>query len=97
MAYAVLKVLAVRLEREGRLLELDAAPLLLDGPRLRRAAGRAPADGQRAVSGALYLDLDGTLLGRGASLLHDGEGAISLLGVRAIEACLRADVEVVLM
>jgi hydroxymethylpyrimidine pyrophosphatase-like HAD family hydrolase len=49
------------------------------------------------VSGALYLDLDGTLLGRGASLLHDGEGAVSLLGVRAIEACLRADVEVVLM
>jgi hypothetical protein len=31
MAYAVLKVLAIRLEREGRLLELDAAPLLLDG------------------------------------------------------------------
>jgi glucosyl-3-phosphoglycerate synthase len=30
MAYAVLKVLAIRLEREGRLLELDAAPLLLD-------------------------------------------------------------------
>jgi glucosyl-3-phosphoglycerate synthase len=30
MAYAVLKVLAVRLEREGRLLELEAAPLLLD-------------------------------------------------------------------
>jgi glucosyl-3-phosphoglycerate synthase len=30
MAYAVLKVLALRLEREGRLLELDAAPLLLD-------------------------------------------------------------------
>jgi hydroxymethylpyrimidine pyrophosphatase-like HAD family hydrolase len=45
----------------------------------------------------LYVDLDGTLLGRGASLLHDGEGAISLLGVRAIEACLRAEVEVVLM
>jgi hydroxymethylpyrimidine pyrophosphatase-like HAD family hydrolase len=49
------------------------------------------------VSGALYLDLDGTLLGRGASLFHDGEGAVSLLGARAIEACLRADVEVVLM
>ena len=31
MAYAVLKVLALRLEREGRLVELDAAPLLLDG------------------------------------------------------------------
>lgn len=46
---------------------------------------------------ACYLDLDGTLLGRGASLLHDGEGGISLQGVRAVEACLRAGVEVVLM
>jgi phosphoglycolate phosphatase len=45
----------------------------------------------------VYLDLDGTLLGRGASLLHDGEGAVSLLGARALEACLRADVEIVLM
>jgi hydroxymethylpyrimidine pyrophosphatase-like HAD family hydrolase len=46
---------------------------------------------------ALYLDLDGTLLGRRASLLHDGEGGVSIDGVRAIQACLRADVEVVLM
>jgi len=45
----------------------------------------------------LYLDLDGTLLGRGGSLLHDGDGTTSLLGVRALEACLRADVEIVLM
>ena len=45
----------------------------------------------------LYLDLDGTLLGRGASLLHDGEGAVSIDGVRAVQACLHADVEVVLM
>ncbi len=45
----------------------------------------------------LYVDLDGTLLGRGASLLHDGEGNVSLDGVRAIQACLRADVEIVLM
>jgi len=45
----------------------------------------------------LYLDLDGTLLGRGASLVHDGEGNVSLAGMRAIEACLRAQVEVVLM
>ncbi len=45
----------------------------------------------------LYLDLDGTLLGRGASLLHDGEGKVTLEGVRAIQACLRADVEIVLM
>jgi phosphoglycolate phosphatase len=45
----------------------------------------------------LYLDLDGTLLGRGASLLHDGEGGVSIEGVRAVQACLRAGVEVVLM
>jgi phosphoglycolate phosphatase len=45
----------------------------------------------------LYVDLDGTLLGRGASLLHDGSGAVSIDGVRAVQACLRAGVEVVLM
>jgi hydroxymethylpyrimidine pyrophosphatase-like HAD family hydrolase len=45
----------------------------------------------------LYLDLDGTLLGKGASLLHDGEGAVAIDGVRAVQACLRAGVEVVLM
>ncbi len=49
------------------------------------------------VARCAYLDLDGTLLGRGASLLHDGDGRVSLLGVRAIEACLRAGIEVVLM
>lgn len=45
----------------------------------------------------VYLDLDGTLLGRGASLLHDGDGQPSLAGVRAVQACLRASVEVVLI
>lgn len=45
----------------------------------------------------LYVDLDGTLLGRGASLVHDGEGNLSFEGVRALQACLRADVEIVLM
>ena len=45
----------------------------------------------------LYLDLDGTLLGRGASLLHDGDGRVTIDGVRAVQACLRAGVEVVLM
>ncbi len=45
----------------------------------------------------LYLDLDSTLLGRGASMLHDGEGNVTIDGVRAIQACLRANVEVVLM
>jgi len=49
------------------------------------------------VARCLYLDLDGTLLGRRASLLHDGDGRPSLAGVRAIEACMRAEVEVVLM
>src|SRR2546421_2283202 len=44
----------------------------------------------------LYVDLDGTLLGRAASLLHDGEGAFTLMGVRALEACARAEVEVVI-
>ena len=45
----------------------------------------------------IYIDLDGTLLGWRASLLHDGEGNVSLEGVRAVQACLRAEVEIVLM
>jgi hydroxymethylpyrimidine pyrophosphatase-like HAD family hydrolase len=45
----------------------------------------------------LYLDLDGTLLGQGASMLHDGAGNVTIDGVRAVQACLRADVEVVLI
>jgi hydroxymethylpyrimidine pyrophosphatase-like HAD family hydrolase len=45
----------------------------------------------------LYLDLDGTLLGKGAALLRDGQGNVSIDGVRAVQACMRADVEVVLM
>jgi hydroxymethylpyrimidine pyrophosphatase-like HAD family hydrolase len=45
---------------------------------------------------ALYVDLDGTLLGRGGSMLHDADGDFSLLGVRAIEACARVGAEVVL-
>src|SRR4051794_16747876 len=39
--------------------------------------------------------MDGTLLGRHASLFHDGDGAFTMLGARALEACSRADVEVV--
>src|SRR5919112_2218544 len=46
---------------------------------------------------ALYVDLDATLLGPGGVLLRGGDGAFSLLGVRALEACHRAEVEVVLM
>jgi len=50
-----------------------------------------------AAPRAVYIDLDGTLLGRGASLMHDGDGAVSIAGPRAVQACLRAGVEVVLM
>jgi phosphoglycolate phosphatase len=44
----------------------------------------------------LYVDLDGTLLGPGGSLLRGADGRFSALAVRALEACSRADVEVVL-
>jgi hydroxymethylpyrimidine pyrophosphatase-like HAD family hydrolase len=44
----------------------------------------------------VYTDLDGTLLGKGASLFHDADGKFSLLPARALEACFRAGVEVVL-
>jgi 3-deoxy-D-manno-octulosonate 8-phosphate phosphatase KdsC-like HAD superfamily phosphatase len=45
----------------------------------------------------VYTDLDGTLLGRGGSLFRDAEGNFSLLQARALEACHRAGVEVVIM
>jgi hydroxymethylpyrimidine pyrophosphatase-like HAD family hydrolase len=44
----------------------------------------------------LYVDLDGTLLGPNASLLTGADGGFSALGVRALEACARADAEVVI-
>jgi hypothetical protein len=44
----------------------------------------------------LYVDLDGTLLGPGASMFRGGDGRWSSMGTRALEACFRADVEVVL-
>ncbi len=46
---------------------------------------------------ALYVDLDGTLVGRGGSLFHDYDGAFTMLGARALEACARAGVEVVIV
>lgn len=45
----------------------------------------------------VYTDLDGTLLGRGSSLFRDAEGTFSLAQARALEACERAGVEVVIM
>jgi phosphoglycolate phosphatase len=44
----------------------------------------------------LYVDLDGTLLGPGGSLLRGPGGRFALDGVRALQACDRAGVEVVL-
>ncbi|MEA2405526.1 MAG: hypothetical protein QOE08_2173, partial [Thermoleophilaceae bacterium] len=45
----------------------------------------------------VYTDIDGTLVGRGASLFRDADGGFTLLGARALEACHRAGAEVVLM
>ena len=45
----------------------------------------------------VYVDLDSTLLGPGASLLRGADGTFSLQGVRALQACDRAGAEVVLM
>jgi phosphoglycolate phosphatase len=44
----------------------------------------------------IYADLDGTMLGKGASLLRDAEGNFSLRAVRALEAAHRAGAEVVI-
>jgi HAD superfamily hydrolase (TIGR01484 family) len=44
----------------------------------------------------VYTDLDGTLLGQGASLFRTAEGEFTLLAARALEACHRAGVEVVI-
>ena len=44
----------------------------------------------------VYLDLDGTLVGPGGSLLRAADGGFALEGVRALQACARAGVEVVL-
>jgi phosphoglycolate phosphatase len=46
---------------------------------------------------AVYLDLDGTLLGPGGALVHGAGGRWSLDGLRALDACRRARAEVVLM
>ncbi len=43
----------------------------------------------------VYTDLDGTLLGHHGSLFRDAEGEFSMLQARAIEACHRAGVEIV--
>jgi phosphoglycolate phosphatase len=44
----------------------------------------------------VYLDLDGTLVGPGGSLLRGADGGFALEGVRALQACSRSGIEVVL-
>jgi hydroxymethylpyrimidine pyrophosphatase-like HAD family hydrolase len=44
----------------------------------------------------VYTDLDGTLLGKGGSLFRTADGNFTLLAARALEACHRAGVEVVI-
>jgi len=44
----------------------------------------------------VYTDLDNTMLGKGASILRDADGNFSLRVIRALEACDRAGVEVVI-
>ncbi len=44
----------------------------------------------------VYTDLDGTMLGRGASLFRDADGDFTLLAARGLEACHRAGAEVVI-
>lgn len=44
----------------------------------------------------VYTDLDGTLLGKGASLFRTAEGEFTLLAARALEACHRVGAEVVI-
>ncbi len=45
----------------------------------------------------VYTDLDGTLYGKQGSLFRDAEGNFSMMQARALEACHRAGVEVVIM
>jgi len=95
MAETVLATIVRRLVSEGRLSGDGIGgsfPRRLSRRRGRpRDAGRAPraGDGGEPVSvRCLYVDLDGTLLGRGASLVHDGEGTVRCRGcVRSRRAC----------
>jgi hydroxymethylpyrimidine pyrophosphatase-like HAD family hydrolase len=45
----------------------------------------------------VYTDLDGTLLGPRGTIFRDADGNFSLMQARALEACHRAGVEVVIM
>jgi hydroxymethylpyrimidine pyrophosphatase-like HAD family hydrolase len=53
--------------------------------------------GTRVALRCLYTDLDGTLLGLHGSLFRDADGGFSKAQARMLEACHRAEVEVVIM
>jgi hypothetical protein len=58
-----------RARSSARRLSASARRRVVDDRRWRPCA-----PGRMSLLRARYLDLDGTLLGKGASLLHDGEG-----------------------
>src|SRR4029450_5519795 len=109
-AYAVLRVVLERLRTDGRLLDDHAPPFqTADGGLVQVEIGERPAYATRRPPPlpdaprprlvgirCVYTDLDGTLLGRGASLFRTAEGEFTLLAARALEACHRAGVEVVI-
>ena len=101
MAYEVLRVIRERLAREGRLARRPRAPSRRPTAGSSRSsswsARRCHARRSRRVAiRCVYTDLDGTLLGKGASLFRDAEGEFTLLAARALEACHRAGAEVVI-
>lgn len=53
--------------------------------------------GCAAMLQAVYVDLDGTLLGPGGALFADADGAFTSVAGRVVEICARAGVELVLM
>ncbi len=79
-----------------RALEVERPVAELPAARATGSNGR-PRYGWRALAlRCVYTDLDGTLLGRYGSLFRDSEGEFSMLQARALEACHRAGVEVVI-
>lgn len=60
------------------------------------AAVRGVAATVANVLRAVYVDLDGTLLGPGGSLFRAGDGSFTLAGSRTLQACARAGVELVI-
>ena len=81
---------------------LHDEPLVLAAGGEQRVPGLDVADDghprceTRRVLRCVYVDLDRTMRGAGDSFLHDADGAFTLLGARALEACDRAGAEVVL-